>query len=154
MTTPNNTTQTPPISATSSFRSLSTVGPTQRTITPSSPLVQRSVSAITSRQRDPRGVMINGLVGNGISGILYKWVNYGRGWRARWFFLQDGVLSYFKIHGPNKIVLNDEIEKESMVIGEESLKRIANHRNYPSRQRKPVCEIHLMVVILYSIFYL
>ncbi|XP_054820545.1 oxysterol-binding protein-related protein 1B-like isoform X2 [Prosopis cineraria] len=132
--------------AMSSFRSHSTIGhshgSTQRN--PAS-VVQRSVSAITSRQHNHRGVMINGIVGNGISGILYKWVNYGRGWRARWFVLQDGVLSYFKIHGPNKLVLNREVERGSMVIGEESLRRIASHRNNPSRQRKPVCEIHLMV---------
>lgn len=91
--------------------------------------------------------MINGIVGNGISGILYKWVNYGRGWRPRWFVIHDGVLSYFKIHGANKLVLNSEVEKGSMVIGEESLRRIASHRNNPSRHRKPVCEIHLMVLI-------
>lgn len=36
-------------------------------------------------------------------GVLYKWVNYGKGWRARWFVLEDGVLSYYKVHGPDKI---------------------------------------------------
>ena len=63
---------------------------------------------------------INDIVGNAISGILYKWVNYGKGWRPRWFFLQDGVLSYFKIHGLDKIVVNQGTEKGSKVISEES----------------------------------
>ncbi|XWS63757.1 hypothetical protein CRYUN_Cryun06bG0129300 [Craigia yunnanensis] len=34
---------------------------------------------------------------HGVAGILYKWVNYGRGWRSRWFVLEDGVLSYYKV---------------------------------------------------------
>ncbi|KAL0369232.1 UNVERIFIED_CONTAM: Oxysterol-binding protein-related protein 1C [Sesamum calycinum] len=100
------------------------------------------------------------IVGNGISGILYKWVNYGKGWRPRWFVLQDGVLSYYKIHGPDKIVVNQETEKGSRVIGEESMRRIArqhnnhhhhhnHHRNgnggSSSKSRKPVGEVHLKV---------
>ncbi|XP_042472370.1 oxysterol-binding protein-related protein 2A-like isoform X1 [Zingiber officinale] len=32
-----------------------------------------------------------------VSGVLYKWTNYGRGWRSRWFSLRRGVLSYSKI---------------------------------------------------------
>ncbi|KAK7321066.1 hypothetical protein VNO77_31226 [Canavalia gladiata] len=95
-------------------------------------------------------VQINDLVGNGISGILNKWVNYGRGWRSRWFVLQDGVLSYYKIHGPDKIVVNSETEKGSKVIGEESMRiisrnRNSNHNNNLSLRRKPVGEIHLKV---------
>ncbi|KAL0323361.1 UNVERIFIED_CONTAM: Oxysterol-binding protein-related protein 1C [Sesamum angustifolium] len=100
------------------------------------------------------------IVGNGISGILYKWVNYGKGWRPRWFVLQDGVLSYYKIHGPDKILVNQETEKGSRVIGEESMRRIArqhnnhhhhhnHHRNgnggLSSKSRKPVGEVHLKV---------
>ena len=54
---------------------------------------------------------INGIVGNAISGILYKWVNYGKGWRPRCFVLQDGV---------PEIVVNQGTEKGSKVIGEES----------------------------------
>ncbi|XP_073147711.1 oxysterol-binding protein-related protein 1C-like [Henckelia pumila] len=108
-----------------------------------------------------REVKINDIVGNGISGILYKWVNYGKGWRPRWFALQDGVLSYYKIHGPDKIVVNQDTEKGSRVIGEESMKRISrqhhshlhhqphHHRNgssgSPSKSRKPVGEVHLKV---------
>jgi oxysterol-binding protein 1 len=90
---------------------------------------------------------INDLVGNGISGILYKWVNYGKGWRPRWFVLQDGVLSYYKIHGPDKIIVNHETEKGSKVIGDESIRRINRNRNsYPyQHRRKPFGEIHLKV---------
>ncbi|KAJ7945165.1 Oxysterol-binding protein-related protein like [Quillaja saponaria] len=119
-------------------------------------LFQRSASAVLgSRQpsnrdnqpvlADHREVVINDIVGSGISGILYKWVNYGRGWRPRWFVLQDGVLSYYKIHGHNKIVLNQEVERGSMIIGEESLRLIKTHRHSQSRNRKAVGEIHLMV---------
>ena len=109
-------------------------------------------------------VKIKDLVGSGISGILYKWVNYGKGWRPRWFVLRDGVLSYYKIHGPDRIVVNSETEKRSRVIGEESMRRIARSRNshhshhhhhhqqqqqqqqqLQYHRRKPLGEIHLKV---------
>ena len=112
--------------------------------------VQRSASASArfSRQSTTREVVLNDVVGNGISGILYKWVNYGRGWRPRWFVLHDGVLSYYKIHGHDKLVLNGDVENGSKVIGEDSLRRINSHRHCPSRHRRPVSEIHLMVYFL------
>jgi len=97
---------------------------------------------------DQREVKINDLVGNGICGVLYKWVNYGKGWRPRWFVLQDGVLSYYKIHGPDKITLGSESDKGSRVIGDESIRRINRHKNSnsPSQlSRKPFGEIHLKV---------
>ncbi|XP_073286003.1 oxysterol-binding protein-related protein 1C-like [Primulina huaijiensis] len=100
-----------------------------------------------------RDVKINDIVGNGISGVLYKWVNYGKGWRPRWFVLHDEVLSYYKIHGPDKIVVNQDTEKGLKVIGEESIKRISRHdhhyRNGTSGSsaniREPVGEVHLKV---------
>ncbi|KAJ4848197.1 Oxysterol-binding protein- protein 1C [Turnera subulata] len=106
-------------------------------------IASRSASAREPIQVD---VKINDIVGNGISGILHKWVNYGKGWRPRWFVLQDGVLSYYKIHGPDKIVVSQETEKGCKVIGEESMRRIARHKsNNPQHRRKPVGEIHLKV---------
>lgn len=127
-----------------SFRSLSSCNRTGRTSS-SSRAVQRSASARLARKNSSLEVMLNDIVGDGISGILYKWVNYGRGWRPRWFFLHDGVLSYYKIHGPDKLILNGDVEKRSKVIGDESLRRIASHRHCPSRRQNPVSEIHLMV---------
>ncbi|KAI7755840.1 hypothetical protein M8C21_023608, partial [Ambrosia artemisiifolia] len=102
----------------------------------------------------------NDIVGDGISGVLNKWVNYGKGWRPRWFVLQDGVLSYYKIHGPHKIVVSKETEKGARVIGDESFRRLSRHRgsgvngignnnnNSSSSHRpyrKPVGEVHLKV---------
>ncbi|CAA0840844.1 Oxysterol-binding protein-related protein 1C [Striga hermonthica] len=106
-----------------------------------------------------RELKINSIAGNGISGILHKWVNYGKGWRPRWFVLQDGVLSYYKIHGPDRIVVNQEAVKGSAVIGEESMRRLSRHHNNhqhhshhrngnsgsSARGRKPVGEVHLKV---------
>ncbi|KAJ6709416.1 OXYSTEROL-BINDING PROTEIN-RELATED [Salix koriyanagi] len=83
----------------------------------------------------------------GYRGSLYKWVNYGKGWRPRWFALQDGVLSYYKIHGPDKIVVNQETEKGSKVIGEESTRRLSRPKNGNSQNRRePVGEIHLKIM--------
>ncbi|CAL4935496.1 unnamed protein product [Urochloa decumbens] len=100
----------------------------------------------------PEGVKLNEIVGGGISGILYKWVNYGRGWRPRWFVLQDGVLSYYKIHGPDRIVLSRETERGAKVIGEDSLRRLnrpstssSSHSNGHHQPRNPIGEIHLKV---------
>ncbi|KAL9271586.1 Oxysterol-binding protein-related protein [Drosera capensis] len=96
-------------------------------------------------------VRINDIIGNGISGVLYKWVNYGKGWRPRWFVLHDGVLSYYKIHGPDKIVVSVETEKGCKVIGEESVRRIGKSRSSSNgsetsaMRRKPFGEIHLKV---------
>ncbi|XP_059287656.1 oxysterol-binding protein-related protein 1C-like isoform X1 [Lycium ferocissimum] len=89
---------------------------------------------------------LNNAGNNGISGILYKWVNYGRGWRPRWFVLHDGVLSYYKIHGRHKIVTNLETEKGSMIVGEKSFRRINTSPMTSSKsRRKPFGEIHLKV---------
>lgn len=91
-------------------------------------------------------MMINDIVGKGISGILYKWVNYGRGWHRRWFVLQDGVLSYYKLHGRDKITVNQETERGSKVIGERSFRRVCSLQVAHSQpRRKPFGEIHLKV---------
>ncbi|KAK9143176.1 hypothetical protein Syun_012576 [Stephania yunnanensis] len=32
-----------------------------------------------------------------VAGLLYKWTNYSKGWRCRWFSLNNGFVSYSKI---------------------------------------------------------
>ncbi|KAK8965917.1 Oxysterol-binding protein-related protein 1C [Platanthera guangdongensis] len=99
---------------------------------------------------DAAELRLNDIVGGGIAGILYKWVNYGRGWRPRWFVLLDGVLSYYKIYGSHRIHLEEEADKGSMIIGDDSL-RLLNRRRQSgsdflnSPQRKPIGELHLKV---------
>ncbi|KAL1214602.1 Oxysterol-binding protein-related protein 1C [Cardamine amara subsp. amara] len=85
--------------------------------------------------------------GNGIAGILYKWINYGKRWKRRWFILQDGVLSYYRIHGPNKISLSVEMDRRSKLIGGESLRFICRHskRGDVHSSGKPLGQIHLKV---------
>ncbi|XP_073139172.1 oxysterol-binding protein-related protein 1D [Henckelia pumila] len=91
-------------------------------------------------------------------GVLYKWVNYGKGWRARWFVLEDGVLSYYKVHGPDKIVVGNGRENGVKVIGAESLRYIRKcnlgsvsvnghlGNGFGSgKQWKPFGEVHLKV---------
>ncbi|GER56036.1 oxysterol-binding protein [Striga asiatica] len=93
-----------------------------------------------------------------VAGILYKWVNYGKGWRVRWFVLEDGVLSYYKVHGPDKIVVSLAKEKEFRVVGEESWRymkkgSIGNLSGNgfvgngfgSEKQWKPFGEVHLKV---------
>ncbi|XP_038892186.1 oxysterol-binding protein-related protein 1D [Benincasa hispida] len=101
--------------------------------------------------RDSKGLVANGGVSGTVAGILYKWVNYGRGWRSRWFVLEDGVLSYYKIHGPDKILMSPAREKDVRVIGEDSL-RYMRKANWGStrlgllkKQCKPFGEVHLKV---------
>ncbi|KAM0893615.1 hypothetical protein ACQ4PT_024980 [Festuca glaucescens] len=113
-----------------------------------------SVSGGGGSSSPPEGVKLNEIVGGGISGVLYKWVNYGRGWRPRWFALSDGVLSYYKIHGPDRILLSRDTDRGAKVIGEDSLRRLSrpstssstsqsNGHHHPPR--KPLGEIHLKV---------
>lgn len=113
-----------------------------------------SVNAVESANeaREPKLFSGNGGgVSTAVAGILYKWVNYGKGWRARWFVLEDGVLSYYKIHGPDKIMMSPARDSNVRVIGDDSVRfmRKANwssHRlGFAARHCKPFGEIHLKV---------
>ena len=112
--------------------------------------VNHEVEDVVVEPRDSKGYCGNGGGSGGVAGILYKWVNYGKGWRARWFVLEDGVLSYYKIHGPDKIAMSPSREKGVKVIGEESLSYVKK-ANWNSKlgsyakQWKPFGEIHLKV---------
>ncbi|KAI4327102.1 hypothetical protein L6164_019602 [Bauhinia variegata] len=70
-----------------------------------------------------------------VAGILYKWTNYGKGWRSRWFLLKNGVLSYSKIRWPENLNLltpTDEVK----LIGEISTNRLARMETGNTMRRK------------------
>ncbi|KAL0395309.1 UNVERIFIED_CONTAM: Oxysterol-binding protein-related protein 2A [Sesamum latifolium] len=71
-----------------------------------------------------------------VAGVLYKWTNYGKGWRSRWFTLRsNGVLSYSKTRRPDSPPGNDVV-----VIGS----AIANRRD-GRKHCKNVGIVHLKV---------
>ncbi|KAL9245525.1 hypothetical protein vseg_019169 [Gypsophila vaccaria] len=100
--------------------------------------------------------MITAMVRSGICGVLYKWINYGKGWKLRWFVLQDGVVSYYKISRPDKIdPISLGLENGFKVIGGDSIRRLNRRKSRLSSAtsavssaqvgRRPVGEIHLKV---------
>ncbi|THG19269.1 hypothetical protein TEA_004524 [Camellia sinensis var. sinensis] len=111
----------------------------------SSAVNNHEVEDVVVESRDSKGFCGNA------AGILYKWVNYGKGWRSRWFVLEDGVLSYYKVHGPDKIVMSPRREKGVKVIGDESSRYMkksnsnSNRLGGSAKQWKPFGEIHLKV---------
>ncbi|CAK7328549.1 unnamed protein product [Dovyalis caffra] len=100
----------------------------------------RSSSAIESLSRlssirEPQFLL--SLQNKGISGILQKWVNYGRGWRSRFFLLNDGVLSYYKINGLRRH--HHHNHRNNIITDGEEFSR------WVSRLGNPIGEIHLKV---------
>ncbi|CAJ2664080.1 unnamed protein product [Trifolium pratense] len=59
-----------------------------------------------------------------VAGVLYKWTNYGKGWRSRWFLLRNGVLSYAKIRWPENLNLFSSID-DVRLIGDVTANRLA-----------------------------
>jgi hypothetical protein len=53
-----------------------------------SAVVKHDAEDAVSEVRDSKAY---GGVSSGVAGILYKWVNYGKGQRSRWFVLEDGL---------------------------------------------------------------
>ncbi|XP_024019607.1 oxysterol-binding protein-related protein 2A isoform X2 [Morus notabilis] len=79
-----------------------------------------------------------------VAGVLYKWTNYGKGWRSRWFMLRNGVLSYAKIRRPEITALNLFTPNDDVrFIGEISSNRLSARRNKP--HKKSVAIVHLKI---------
>lgn len=124
--------------------------PTNQELAPRSE-PDEAVLASTSEEREERSCCVGGNVAV-VAGVLYKWVNYGKGWRSRWFVLQDGVLSYYKVHGPDKITVGHMADEKGIrVIGEDSLRRAMKDKGDGAsiggtiKQWKAFGEIHLKV---------
>ncbi|TVU51639.1 hypothetical protein EJB05_03079 [Eragrostis curvula] len=84
-----------------------------------------------------------------VAGVLHKWVNYGKGWRSRWFVLEDGVLSYYKLRGAGAAgnAAKAAPVAAATVIGREggALRRAREEAAAAGKQWKPFGEIHLKV---------
>lgn len=70
-----------------------------------------------------------------VAGILYKWTNYSKGWRSRWFLLRNGVLSYAKIRWPENLNLLTPTD-DVRLIGEISTNRLARMDSGSTERRK------------------
>ncbi|XP_031262274.1 oxysterol-binding protein-related protein 2A-like isoform X3 [Pistacia vera] len=79
-----------------------------------------------------------------VAGVLYKWTNYGKGWRSRWFLLKNGVLSYSKIHRPEYLNLLPPTD-DVRLIGEISTNRLSrmDSGGFRRKQQKDVGIVHL-----------
>ncbi|XP_058104562.1 oxysterol-binding protein-related protein 2A-like isoform X2 [Magnolia sinica] len=83
-----------------------------------------------------------------VAGVLYKWTNYGKGWRTRWFSLRNGVLSYSKIRRFDNVVATSE---EVRVIGKASVRLVgcsgggSSSSSGRRKQQKTVGVVHLKI---------
>ncbi|KAK8516349.1 hypothetical protein V6N12_068956 [Hibiscus sabdariffa] len=78
------------------------------------------------------------------AGILYKWTNYGKGWRSRWFLLRNGVISYSKVRRPETLNLLSPTD-EVRLIGDVSSNRLSRMDSCSGRwkHQKTVGIVHL-----------
>ncbi|XP_021277290.1 oxysterol-binding protein-related protein 2A-like isoform X4 [Herrania umbratica] len=81
-----------------------------------------------------------------VAGILYKWTNYGKGWRSRWFLLRNGVLSYSKIRRPETLNLLSPTD-DVRLIGDISTNRLSRMDSCSGRRKhqKTVGIVHLKI---------
>ncbi|CAD5327686.1 unnamed protein product [Arabidopsis thaliana] len=90
--------------------------------------------------------------GRSVAGILYKWTNYGKGWRSRWFLLRDGILSYSKIRRPENVNLLSPSD-DLRLIGDISTDRLLRMKSCSGRSRrkhhKNIGIVHLKQVSSY-----
>ncbi|XP_050267130.1 oxysterol-binding protein-related protein 2A-like isoform X2 [Quercus robur] len=83
-----------------------------------------------------------------VAGVLYKWTNYGKGWRSRWFLLRNGVLSYTKIRRTENLnLLMSPTSDDITLIGEISANRLSRLDSSGRRKhhQKTVGIVHLKI---------
>eukprot|EP00239_Pterosperma_sp_CCMP1384_P003102 CAMPEP_0197851626 /NCGR_PEP_ID=MMETSP1438-20131217/18476_1 /TAXON_ID=1461541 /ORGANISM="Pterosperma sp., Strain CCMP1384" /LENGTH=824 /DNA_ID=CAMNT_0043465293 /DNA_START=243 /DNA_END=2717 /DNA_ORIENTATION=+ len=74
-------------------------------------------------------------------GVLNKWVNGIKGYHERLFVLDHakGVLSYYKVHGPDKYNVCTEVDRPgAKVVGEHAMKYAAKARKDESGYKKGI----------------
>lgn len=120
-------------------------------------LESSSPSAIEERWSEPAllrtgSAFVNGSDANAggsdatvsVAGLLYKWTNYHKGWRSRWFTLRNGVLSYSKTRNRPDNLPGDDIR----LIGENKIPSSSSSSSSSSRRKqcsKSVGIVHLKV---------
>ncbi|KAM3687041.1 hypothetical protein ACB098_10G047800 [Castanea mollissima] len=128
--------------------SLESPGGSIRDQSPEPPL---SASLLRARSL-PATAMAGGSDGNAgrseasVAGVLYKWTNYGKGWRSRWFLLRNGVLSYTKIRRTENLnLLVSPTYDDVTLIGEISANRLSRLDSSGRRKhhQKTVGIVHL-----------
>ncbi|XWS61961.1 hypothetical protein CRYUN_Cryun07bG0169700 [Craigia yunnanensis] len=113
--------------------------------------------SLTRARSMPAGTLTGSEIGNvarlttggsegTVAGILYKWTNYGKGWRSRWFLLRNGVLSYSKIRRSESLNLLSPTN-DVRLIGDISTNRLSRMDSCSGRrkQHKTVGIVHLKI---------
>ncbi|KAJ0967040.1 hypothetical protein J5N97_023957 [Dioscorea zingiberensis] len=77
-----------------------------------------------------------------VAGVLYKWTNYGKGWRPRLFSLRNGVLSYSKIRRRDDVLSG--AAADFRLIGFAS-SRLLSSRGADGGGAKPKKPVHLKI---------
>lgn len=110
-----------------------------------SPEVSRAATAASSGGSDGNAGRPAGS-DTSVAGVLYKWTNYGKGWRSRWFLLRNGVLSYSKIRRPESLHLPSPAD-DIRVIGDVSTSRLSRLDSGGGRRKhqKNVGIVHLKI---------
>ncbi|XP_062074072.1 oxysterol-binding protein-related protein 2A [Humulus lupulus] len=106
-----------------------------------------SLAALSGRSGNNAGMRTPGSEAT-VAGVLYKWTNYGKGWRSRWFMLRNGVLSYAKIRRPESLSLLTPPNDDVRFIGEISTNRLSRMESSASGRRKhhkTVAIVHLKI---------
>ncbi|KAF9613982.1 hypothetical protein IFM89_014175 [Coptis chinensis] len=82
-------------------------------------------------------------VNNNVAGVLYKWTNFSKGWRSRWFLVKNGVVSY------SKIPRSENFDSDVRVIGDDvRLTRVCSssrRRKQEQHNKSSVGFVHLKI---------
>ncbi|KAA3454794.1 Oxysterol-binding-related protein 2A-like protein [Gossypium australe] len=99
--------------------------------------------ALSGSETGNAGRLMAGRSEGTVAGILYKWTNYGKGWRSRWFLLRNGMLSYSKTRRPE--TLNLPSPDDVRLIGDISTNRLSRIDSCSGRRKnqKTIGIVHL-----------
>ncbi|XP_071919134.1 oxysterol-binding protein-related protein 2A-like isoform X1 [Coffea arabica] len=123
------------------------------------PLESNSPSAIDEGPVEPTllrtgSAVINGSDANArgsdsavsVAGLLYKWTNYHKGWRSRWFTLRNGVLSYTKSRTrPENLSSASAAADDLILIGGDFNKRHSSGSGRRKHGNKSAGIVHLKI---------